>query len=431
MSGEIISEKMTERRKIIFFKKRNILVLVFIALTSILQAQDNELDDYLTLAAENNSKLKSLFNQYLASLEKLPQAKALPDPTVMFNVFASPVETRVGAQRAGIAISQVFPWFGQLEAQEESMAMKSKAIYELFKDEKNSIQYQVKAVYYDLYVIEAALSITQQNLKLLESFKQLANVKLESGKGSAVDVLRVEMQTAEMNSQLDYLFDSRVPLRAEFWTLLNVENDLPIVLPQVLVQEKITESKISLLESMMVENPRLKKFDFENSSLNSDVEVAKKRGKPSFTIGLAYTNVAKRTDVNIPGNGKDALVFPQIGLKIPLYRKKYNALIKEKTYLKTANAFEKKNQENVLTIEMERAWRSYKDAIRRIELKTKLTDLAQQSLDILVTEYTSASKDFEEILRMERQVLTYGLELEEARADMSTSAAFIKYLTGN
>ena len=36
------------------------------------------LDTYLKIAAENNPLLQSIFNQYLAAMERLPQAKALP-----------------------------------------------------------------------------------------------------------------------------------------------------------------------------------------------------------------------------------------------------------------------------------------------------------------------------------------------------------------
>ncbi|MCZ6900119.1 MAG: hypothetical protein O7F74_07760, partial [Bacteroidetes bacterium] len=60
----------------------------------------------------------------------------------------------------------------------------------------------------------------------------------------------------------------------------------------------------------------------------------------------------------------------------------------------------------------------------------RLYGLAKQSLDILLAEYTSAGSDFEEILRMDRQVLKYALELEKARADQNTSVAYIQYLMG-
>ena len=110
-----------------------------------------ELDPYLEMAAKNNPGLKATFNQYLANLEKVPQVGALPDPQVMFGIFAQPVETRVGAQRANISVSQAFPWFGTLGAQEEAATMMAKASYEQFKDAKHKIFFEIKSIYYDLY----------------------------------------------------------------------------------------------------------------------------------------------------------------------------------------------------------------------------------------------------------------------------------------
>jgi len=394
-------------------------------------SQEQEpLQDYLQLAAENNPELKSIFNRYLAMLEKMPQAKALPDPTVMFNVFTSPVETRVGAQKFGISVSQAFPWFGQLQSQENAVAQLAKARYQAFEEAKNKLFFDVRAAYYDLYVLEAAIDITNKNIKLLDSFRQLAVVRLESATGSAVDLLRVEMGIEELQNQILYLHDSRSPIQARFNELLNTETPIQIVVPDTLQTIAIVKGKNVLLDSIVAQNPLLKSFDYQLLSLNSEIDVAEKMGLPSFTLGVAYTNVAKRTDVDIADNGKDVLIFPQVGVSIPLYRKKYRSMIQEKELLKESVVYSKENKKNALTTALEKVWRDYADAVRRVGLYQRLYRLASQSQNILVAEYTSDGRDFEEILRMERQILRYALELEKARADQNTFVAYINYLTG-
>lgn len=392
---------------------------------------NNVLDNYLKLSAENNPGLKSLFSQYMAAMERLPQARALPDPTVMFSIFTSPVETRIGATQAGVAISQAFPWFGQLSAQEEVTVQLAKSRFEVFEDERNRLFFNVRSTYYEFYVLEAAIRITLENIELLESFRGLANVRLEAGTGSAVDLLRVEMDLAELENELRYLEDTREPVRAELLELMNVDSGLSIEVPDTLLTVDFKEDKSVLLDSIIVQNPSLKKLDFEIGALNSEIDVARKMGLPSFSVGLAYTNVANRTDVaDFSGNGKDSFIFPQVGVRVPLYRKKYKAMVNEKEFLKTSVVQEKENRYNRLNTELEIGWRNYLDARRRVVLFEYLTRLADQSLDILLTEFTSAGKNFEEVLRMDRQLLVYELELEKARADQNTAVAFITYLTG-
>lgn len=390
----------------------------------------NPLEVYLKIAAENNPNLKALFNRYLAAMERLPQAKTLPDPTVMFSFFTSPVETRVGATRGGLAINQAFPWFGQLKAQEQVAANIAQARFEAFDDERNKLFFRVRSTYYNLYVLEAAIRITEENIILLETFRQLANVRLEANKGSAVDLLRVEMDLAELQNELEYLKDSRRPIDAEFYELLNDDSFGEIVIPDTLSIVGIGDEKRVLLDSMLSNNPNLRKIDSEIKALINEADVAKKMGLPSFNIGLAYTNIAKRNDVeDFSDNGKDSFIFPQIGVRVPIYRKKYKAMVLEKDLLRTSKIKEKENKENLLVTDLEKVWRDYLDAQRRVYLFRHLTRLAERSLDILLSEYTSAGTDFEEILRMDRKLLKYELELEKARADQNTSVAFITYLT--
>lgn len=391
--------------------------------------QEEVLNNYLGIAAKNNPALKSAFNQYLAALERMPQAKALPDPKVVFSIFTSPVETRVGAQQAGISLSQAFPWFGQLKAQENAAAQVAQARFELFEDKKNELFFQVSSAYYDLYVLEAAIAITKENIRVLELFRELASARLESALGAAVDFLRAEMDLVELKNQLLFLEDSRLPARTKFRELLNVDA-LDIQLPDTLVTITLKESKNVLLDSLLTQNPGLKKFDFEIIALDHEMDVAEKMGLPSFNLGLSYINVAERSGLDIADNGKDAFIFPQVGVRIPLYRKKYHSMIKEKQFLKTSREGKKENKANELTTALEKAWRDYRDAERRAGLYLNLTDLANQALDILVAQYTSAGTDFEEMLRMERQLLRYALELEKARVDQNTSVAFVNYLTG-
>ena len=388
------------------------------------------LEGYLQIAAESNPELKSIFNRYLSALERIPQARALPDPTVMFSVFTSPVETRVGAQKAGISLNQAFPWFGQLRSQEAAAAQLARARYELFQDRKNELFFDVRSAYYRLYVLEAAISITNENIELLKSFRELANVKLESAKGSAVDLLRVEMDLAELQNQLKFLEDSRLPIRTKFKELMNTEDLIEIDLPDTLSTISFEEGKNVLLDSLIDQNPSLRKFDFEVSALDSEIDIAEKMGLPSFNLGLSYVNVAERDGIDLSDNGKDALIFPQVGVRIPLYRKKYQAMVREKQLLKTSTSQAKEDRTNRLTTQLEKTWRDYLDAERRVSLYLSLIDFANQSLDILVAQYTSAGTDFEEMLRMDRQLLRYELELEKARADQNTSVAFMNYLTG-
>jgi outer membrane protein, heavy metal efflux system len=405
-----------------------IIVLVLLAVKA--QGQ-SELDNYLKIGAENNPGLKAKFSEYNASLEKVPQVGALPDPTVSFGYFISPIETRVGPQQAKFGINQMFPWFGTLNAKEDVAIQRAKAKYELFEEAKSKLFFDIKSAYFNIYFVKKGVDITRENISILNTFQQLALIKIETGKASAVDEMRVEMEINELENQLAYLVDSKWALEVQFNNLLNQSSDNSIIIPDILWDKKLELSKEIILDSILNQNHLVKQLDFKIASWKNQEVVAKKMGAPKFSIGVDYALIGNSSNPNLGNeNGRDAILFPKIGISIPIYRKKYKAMFNEATLNVEATQFKKVDKQNQLTVLFEKGFKDYKDGERRIVLFQKQLKLADKSLAILLTAYSSDGKNFEEVLRMERKVLKYTLELDKARADKNAAAAFINYLTG-
>jgi len=395
----------------------------------VLQAQ-TALENYQDTAAINNPGIKALFKQYEVVMQRVPQSSTLPDPTFGIGYFISAVETRVGPQQAVMSVSQSFPWFGKLEAQGLATEERALAVLEKFKEERSKLNFDVANTYNTLYVLRTAIRITEENIILLNTFRSLANVRFESGTGSMVDVLRIEMELNELENQLAYLKDSKRPLTSQFEQLLNISMTGEIIFPDILAAENLSLSKALILDSVQTLNPGILSLEHELLSYEQDVIAAKKMGGPSFTVGLNYTIVGQRTDgYTGSDNGRD-VILPTIGVKIPLYRKKYDALILEKEIARESVLLKKDEKTNVLQTGLENGFRDYDDGVRRIVLYIKLAGFARQAMDILIAEYSSASTNFEEIIRMNRKLLKYQLELEKARADQNTAVAYINYLMG-
>ena len=181
------------------------------------------------------------------------------------------------------------------------------------------------------------------------------------------------------------------------------------------------------MDSIRSGNHQLLKLEFNRSMLAYRKEAARLEGKPDFRIGLDYTFIGSGENNLV---GTDAFVFPVVGFSIPLYREKYKAMIREVAYLETANEEASRNKVNGLETLLERIWKDYLDAKRRIGLNEEQMDLAERSLELLQSEYSTANREFEEILRMERKLLQYKLEFEKAKSDKQAAIAFLYYLMG-
>ncbi|PRY01413.1 outer membrane protein TolC [Pontibacter ummariensis] len=395
------------------------------------QQEERPLDKYLALGGANNPKLKALFTQYLAALEQIPQVGTLPDPQVTFGYFIQPIETRVGAQKATFSASQMFPWFGTLEAQELVAAQKAKVKYHLFHEAMVELYRDIRVTYNDLYYLQTATRITEENLEILKAFKELAQTYFETDQAGLSSVLQVEIEEEELRSRLEYLVDSKEPLVTKFEQLLNTDLEEPVAFPDSLWEEELLLEKEEIFQVLLAKNPRLLHMDEQAQVYEEQVKVAEKLGLPSFTLGGTYTNVVPRDGVELPDNGQDAIIFPQVGVKLPIYRKKYKAMQKEALLEKEAVQLRKENLENELLTELEQEYRDLLEARRRVALYKRLTRLAEESFTLLQEEFSTGSKSFEEVLRMERQLLNYRLELAEARTNLNNQVYNINYLMGS
>ncbi|MBC8314552.1 MAG: TolC family protein [Bacteroidales bacterium] len=397
-----------------------------------LRAQDM-LNSYLQDAANHNPELKSRFSEYMASLEKIPQVGTLPDPTVAFGYFIMPVETRVGPQRARISASQMFPWFGTLGARKDVVAEEAKSKYEAFQEVKSKLFFTIKSAWYTIYFTEKAIDITLHNIRLLQTFRELSLIKVRSGLASSVDVLRVDMEIADLENQLLLLKDNLSTQQITFNNLLNVEDQREIVLPDTLSEAGFSLSFDVMLDSIRRGNHQLMELEFMSTSYMEQERAAKKMGAPGFKIGVDYIFVGKSSNPALSSSesGRDAILFPTIGITLPLYRNKYKAMVREAVLMQEATEYKKVNKVNVLETTFANVQKEFNDAERRIPFYRKQYERAVKTMNILETDYATSGRNFEEILRVERQLLNYRLELEKARADKRAAIAFVGYLMGN
>lgn len=126
-------------------------------------------------------------------------------------------------------------------------------------------------------------------------------------------------------------------------------------------------------------------------------------------------------------NGKD-MVMPMLTVTLPVYRKKYNAMVKEADLLKLATSQKYQATANSLLTEYYQAVQLYQDAQRRVKLYEYQYLLASKSLDLILKSFTTSSAGLTDVLRVRQQTLDYELKKVEAVADFNTAIAWLNRL---
>ena len=468
-----------------------ILTIILVSLLNYGFAQQPEtfaLDSAMIIAAKNNPDVKVAFNQYLASLEKVPQVGTLPDPQASFSFFIKPMAILGGNQVANIQVMQMFPWFGTLQLAKDEASEMAKAKYEVFNVAKADLFYQVKSVWYQLMKLDREIELVKENIELLKSLEKLALVKFQSpqigvsstdmnagssqinsssggnmnvtgggmsgmnttqnqgnnksmssnqnsvmqegmaSNGSGLkDVLRVRMEILEQQSKLSLLTDQRKTAETGFNVLLNRDVDIPVNITDSLQEVSLPFEKTAIADSILTNNPMLSMLEKETSSYEKMEEKARKMGLPMVGIGLNYMINQKREDNTFMMNGKD-MVMPMVSVSIPVYRKKYNAMQKEARLMQEAAKEQTKSVQNNLQLQYRNFIQNLDDAGRRIKLYSEQEELAQKTTDLLLTEFASSGAGYEEVLRMQYKVIDYGFKRIEAITDLNTTVAMAEKL---
>ena len=387
------------------------------------QDQANHLDGYFKVAVENNPKLQAEYKAYEAVLQKLPQASSLADPSLSIGYFISPVETRVGPQLARFSLTQMFPWFGTLKAQENVVALEAEARFQSFLDARNKLYWEVASQYYPLYELEKLVQIEKENIEILKSYKSLAERKFSSSSGSMVDVLRVDIMIDDAETNLEILKQKEKPLLTAFQNVLHEEVELEI--PEELTPLNFEASLLK--DSLFDDHPLIQSLEYKMQSAEANERVTQKQGLPKIGLGLDYVIVGERQDMVLADNGKDVLM-PMVTVSLPIFRKKYNAQKKEAQLMQESYELQKQNVKNQLDTDYESTVFEIEQQLELLNLYERQIKKTESTLEIIWKTYSASGTDFEEVLRIQQQFLKYRKLKATAEAEFNIKIEKYNYL---
>ncbi len=405
-----------------------IFFLSMLMMTAVPSAAQEGLEGYVTTAMENNAALRAAHARYEAALLQAPQAAALPDLKIGAGYFAVPVETRLGPQRATLSVSQSFPWFGTLGAEEDAAGARARQALAEYRDQRNRLVAEVHETWYRMFVLERSIQRSREQRAFLSVIQELAQVRYEAGKTGYTDVLRLQMEGEELDTRIRSLEDGRVTLRQQMALWTNTDIPSAVAFPDSLAPLPLLPSDDALRESLLMRNPRLQGFDEEGAYWKHRGDAARLTGYPMFTIGVTYTAIDPRTDMAVEENGRDA-ILPQLGISVPLFGSRSSAMQEQAKQQEIAAGEARADLRNRLLLQLEERLRDYRDAQRRRDLNKRLTGIAEQTRDLGVQEYSAGLKNLEDLLIIERSLLRYALAREQAEADLRTAYDSIMYLT--
>lgn len=445
--------------------------------------QSDSLNYYFEIAAKSNPTVLQRFNEFQASLQKVPQVGSLPDPQLEIGVYLNSMELTNGNQVADIKLMQMFPWYGVIKNSKDEMSMMAKAKFETFKDAKLQVFYDLQLAWFDLFKIGQDIRTSEKNIELLNTIERLTLVKYKSGSistsysssnknmssdnnettatvssgmnnmggnsslnksssmtlsssssmngssstSSLSDLYRIQIEIGDLEDKIALLKNEEQVILARFNSLLNRPQNSQVSIPESLSTELIDNSYMLISDTMFTNNPMLGMLQYEKQSLEAREKMVKKMGYPMIGLGINYSIINKSEMSTSTMNGKD-MIMPMITVTLPVYRKKYKAMKSEINFLKTASEQNYQATSNFLQVQYYEALQLYNDSQRRLKLYENQSQLAKKTLDIMIKNFSSSSSGMTDILRVRQQLFDYEFKNIEALTEFNKAKAQINRL---
>ncbi len=387
------------------------------------------LSEIISEALEQNPMIKAAYGEWQAALEKIPQAKSLPDPMVGYSHFVQSIETRIGPQRNKFSVSQKIPFFGKLSLKGKIAERGASVLEEQYNKIISDILLRVKLAYYSLYWFDNVVRISQEEKEVLKRLSRIAQKKYETGMANQQDVLKAQLEISKVDDKILNLVQGRKAVEAQLNTLLNRSPDYIFGEVEEPETAPFNIEKAILYQMAEEGRPELRRAHRLIEKNEESLKLSKRNYYPDFKLMLDYIDIGGGTTTH-PRDGGNAWMG-SIGINIPIWRKKLHAAKAEATLNLKASQERYTDIKNDTLSRVNELYHEVKTDEEQIELyRYSLLPQAEQAFKASEVGYLAGKVDFLNLLDSERMVLMIKTGYHKAIADFGKSRARLERVIG-
>ncbi len=294
---------------------------------------DSNLRLLLEEVLDRNPRLARMQAEASSVAQRVPQVKALPDPTASLTWFLLPPQTRVGPQRATVNLSQRLPWFGTLKLDEQAAVWEAAASRALLEAARISVLTEARVRYLELEFLDIERRLVGEDRGTLEHYAELALARYASGVGLDQAVIKIQAEITRTDARLFKIASRKGTVVARLNAMRDRPQTTPFVAAQRLPPRDLVLDADVLRIRALGSRPELAAAQARVEAAALRVERKKKSYNPNVVVGLNYGYVSGRDDeagrLNPPQNNGQDILGLSGGVSVPLWRSKLEAGVEE------------------------------------------------------------------------------------------------------
>ena len=386
-------------------------------------------EDYIQYAIGQNPDIQAARKRMESLAHKVPVAASLQDPTLGMTFFPEQVQTAAGQQEFALAVNQKVPWRGKLGARAElaesqtNVARAQLAAVELATVEK------VKRAYYELYFIQQALAVTEEDQRLLSEIRDVANTRYRTGQVNQQDLLRADLEISNVENELIRLRQRLDSAQARLASILHIAPQTRVRALDQVAPEQIPNDLEWLQRQAVAARPELHARFAAIERDQQAVELARLNYLPDVTLGATWIDIAS-AGISPVANGDDAFLITA-GINLPIYRKRLDSSVRSAEAQAVATARE---YDSLRDATLEQVLDLFAQAHSHQDLLTLFREdilpKAQHTLEVSSGAYNTGEVDFLQLIDNWRQLLRYQVSFYRLEASSHQVMAQLERVIG-
>ncbi|MDW8129203.1 MAG: TolC family protein [Bryobacterales bacterium] len=408
-----------------------VLSLILTASSWVCHAQTQAtttLEQLIAEALERNPEIQAAMHRYQALRSKASQEAALPEPTLSigYTSVGRPYPfAGLGHQpmaNAGVMYTQEFPAPGKRRLRAAGALEQARAGLRALEQVRLEVVSRLKQAYYRLAYSVHAEENLRERAELLEAFLKVAEARYAAGLASQQDVLRAQLELANLGAERDRLTGQAKLLEAQIRRLLARPAHTPLGRPAKLVSPGELPPLAQFLEAAAQGSPALAERESRIAGAEIALNLARRDAWPDLALSGGYFSMG----------AMGSMYMVRLDLKLPLfYARKQRAAVAGFLDQLEAQRRELESAALDLRYRIEEEYTAASVAARLARLyATTLVPQAQLALEASLASYQSGAGDLAGVLSDFEKLLRYELGRLEEIANYHTSVSRLEELTG-
>ncbi len=298
------------------------------------RSQDPVLAGLIQEAIQRNPDLAEARSLVAASRERIPQAKALPDPSLSLGLqndgFHGLQVGKMPTSYYQIVVTQPLPWPGKRDAREKVAALGVRVQDAALARTRLTLLADLERAYVGLVLVREQLGLLDQQAAYLQQAEGSARVRYQVGKASQTDLLRAQLEQTRLQQ-------TRLDLQAQEASLLASLNRIrvepsttPLATPATL--ETLPPPPLATEQAWMQRaeagSPDLAYARRTLAQSEQSLDLAKLDVRPDFAVSAGL----------MPRGGLDPMWQVSVSIGLPIYaHQKQQRAVAEQTWRKQAS----------------------------------------------------------------------------------------------